>query len=188
MNLINKICHAYMKKRGDNFHGDSPYKSNKKEKTSNMFEVKISKGASKQKQEAFDEVLRIHHDQGNFKKTRTAGDLIKINGAGRERVHGDVTAAGLEQLISQNTRGFEKRILTAEAESSEPQQKNRDERKRQLKQENENLREKLSQMESKIQRMDQMHEDDAEDEEDMKDTDDRVEDLYEEAGLNEPEL
>jgi regulator of replication initiation timing len=177
-----------MKKRGDNFHGDSPYKSNKKEKTSNMFEVRISKGASKQKQEAFDEVLRIHHDQGNFKKTRSFGDLIKINGTGRERVHADVTAADLEQLISQNTRGFEKRILTGGAESSEPQQKSRDETKQQLKQENENLRERLSEMESKMQRVEQMHEDDAESDEGKSDTNDRLEDLYEEAGLNEPEL
>lgn len=94
----------------------------------------------------------------------------------------------VENAVAQCSDGtFEKRLSKLDYQINREQEDTESKDKR--KQENQRLQEEVSELKSRMKEMmQQMQEDEAEGKEGKSDTNDRLEDLYEEAGLNEPEL
>lgn len=136
----------------------------------------------------FHRAAKAHGDQASFTSTtggrgkwlRPTVEVSPEDGSGLT-LSGDVTAEQIESGILQAGRDVEPR-LTGEAEQKTDQEKQR------LKQENENLRERLSEMEEKMRRMEKMMEEMSSEHKDESGTDERIEDTFERAGLDEPEL
>jgi len=140
----------------------------------------------------FEKAAKAHADQATFKKTTTHGTkkkrrypTIYVGSNQRLTLQGDVKAVEIESAILSIDSSAEPRLADV------PDNKSSD-KIEELEEEHENLRRELSDLKSQMTEMQdiikKMHEQEDETEEDMKDTDDRVEDLFEEAGLNEPEL
>lgn len=113
-------------------------------------------------------------------------DYLGIKGdSGYENIEFDVDAAWLEEtLLGYTTYLNEKKLQ--DHTSTQPEMKNENQK---LREENEELQQEVSELKSQMNEMQKMLQQQMqEDGEDESDTDDRVEDLFEEAGLDEPKL
>lgn len=155
---------------------------------------------AKQGKEVFNKIQRIHHDQANF-GIESSSDLddknpwmISVIGQdGSKKFEGYATTESVENAMSEcGNSYFEKRLLDDNSSDDLEEEISRlKSRNSELKTENENLRGQLSEMQSQMKEMQEtMQQIRAQQQESSgrTDTDDRLDEVFNEAGLDEPEL